>query len=506
MCGSQEPAKLNRQRRVARCVHDASGYLPVAQISINRNGGYAFPVMGKSASILAFVFAIGLAQIGVADQTPNVILIISDDHAWTDYGFMGHPQIETPCLDRWVERSSRFRRGYVPTALCRPSLATLLTGKYAHQHRITGNDPGLLPAMKGANPPAVESEEYQRLRQRLIERIDSQPTLPKLLASKGYVSFQSGKWWEGNFRRGGFTSGMTRGFPEPGGRHGDDGLQIGRTGMQPITDFIDAASAERKPFFVWYAPFLPHSPHNPPKELFDKYKAKGIESDHIARYYAMVEWFDSTCGQLFDHLDRRNLTENTLIIYVADNGWIQKQNSPEFAARSKQTPYEGGVRQPIVFSWPGRIKAGERDEQLGSSIDIVPTILGAAGIEVPNDLPGYNLMPCLISGEPTARQAVFGETFSHDVADIDDPEASLLYRWVIEGRWKLILTYDGELGRSAKYHQRDDLRPQLYDLSTDPHETTNLASQHPETIQRLSAMLQDWWPVTQRKVLTTFSE
>jgi arylsulfatase A-like enzyme len=506
MCGAQEPAKLNRQSRIARCVHDASGCLPVAQISRNRPGGYVFLMMGKSASILAILFTIGLAGIGFGDSPPNVVLIISDDHAWTDYGFMGHSHIETPCLDRWVERSSRFRRGYVPTALCRPSLATLITGKYAHQHRITGNDPGLLPSMKGPNPAGQEPEEYRQLRERLIQLMDQQSTLPKLLSTKGYVSFQSGKWWEGNFQRGGFTRGMTRGFPEPGGRHGDDGLKIGRAGMQPITEFIDVAVSEQKPFFVWYAPFLPHTPHNPPKELFEKYKAKGIESDHVARYYAMVEWFDSTCGQLFDHLDRQNLTENTLVIYVADNGWIQQPNSPEFAARSKQTPYEGGVRQPIVFSWPGKIRPSDREDQLCSSIDIAPTILSATGVEVPKDLPGIDLLPCLITGEPTSRRSVFGETFSHDVADSDQPEASLLYRWVIEDRWKLILTYDGELGRSAKYHQRDDLRPQLYDLYNDPHETTNLASQHPEMLERMGEMLQQWCPVTQRKVLTRFND
>jgi arylsulfatase A-like enzyme len=86
-----------------------------------------------------------LTQFATAGQPPNIILIISDDHAWTDYGFMGHRHIETPHLDRLAQRSALFPRGYVPTALCRPSLATLLTGKYAHQHRLTGNDPSPLP-------------------------------------------------------------------------------------------------------------------------------------------------------------------------------------------------------------------------------------------------------------------------------------------------------------------------------------------------------------------------
>jgi arylsulfatase A-like enzyme len=462
--------------------------------------------MGKSlwCKTLAWIVIVLVVPCARADHLPNIIMIISDDHAWSDYGFMGHRHIETPHLDRLAQRSALFPRGYVPTALCRPSLATLLTGKYAHQHRITGNDPSPLPAMQGPNAGREEPETYRQLRSQLIALIDQQPTLPKLLASKGYVSFQSGKWWEGNFRRGGFTAGMTRGFPEPGGRHGDDGLQIGRNGMQSITDFIDGAVAEEKPFFVWYAPFLPHSPHNPPARLFEKYKAKGIESDHIARYYAMIEWFDETCGELLGHLDRKNLTENTIIVYIADNGWIQPSESPEFAPRSKQTPYEGGVRQPILFSWPGRIHAVNRQQQLCSSIDIVPTLLGAVGLEVPEGLSGFNLFPYLASGMATPRNEVYGETYSHDVANIDQIEATLLYRWVIEDRWKLILSYDGEIGRSARYHLRSDMRPQLFDLSDDPAETVNFAAYHPELVKRLSDRLQAWWPVTQRAVKTEF--
>jgi uncharacterized sulfatase len=274
--------------------------------------------------------------------------------------------------------------------------------------------------------------------------------------------------------------------------------------MKPITEFIDSAVDAHNPFFVWFAPFLPHSPHTPPRELFQKYKAKGIESDHVARYYAMVEWFDTICGQLTEHLDRRGVSENTLIVYIADNGWIQNETSPEFAPRSKQTPYEGGVRQPILFHWPKRIRPGDRGDQLCSSVDIAPTILAAAGVPIPEGLPGINLMPCLISGDATERREVLGETFSHDIADLSDPEASLSYRWVVQGRWKLILTYDGERGRSETYHPRDDLRPQLYDLHSDPLEERSVAADHPDLVQSLGERLQAWWPVRERQVLTEY--
>ncbi len=445
---------------------------------------------------------------------PNIVYIISDDHAWTDYGFMGHKQIETPNLDKLAARSAVFTRGYVPTALCRPALATFASGMYAHQHKVSGNDPAPLetnaPAKgkakgKGKGPGA-ETVEYKALREKLIARMDSQPSLAKLLGAQGYLSHQSGKWWEGGHQRGGFTHGMTRGFPQPGGRHGDDGLKIGREGMEPVFEFIDHALAEKKPFFIWYAPFMPHTPHTPPDRLFQKYKAKGIESDFVARYYAMVEWFDETCGQLMDRIEQKGLLENTLFVYVADNGWIQSADNPGYAPRSKQSANEGGTRQPIMFSWPGVIQPGMRGEQLCSSIDMMPTALAAAGAPIPEQLPGINLLPVLKSGAASPRTECFGETFAHDVADIDKPEATLLYRWVVEGKWKLLLTYDGRLDRYAGSHPRTEKRPQLFDLLADPHEDKNLAKDNPEVVARLARRLQDWWPVTGRQVLTQWTD
>jgi len=446
---------------------------------------------------LVLVSFLGAAMSSAAAPRPNIVLILSDDQAWTDYGFMGHPIIETPNLDRLAGRSAVFARGYVPTALCRPSLATLATGLYAHQHKTSGNDPSHALA-----PP--NSAEYAELREQLVGHIDRHPTLPKILGEQGYLSHQSGKWWEGSFRRGGFTYGMTRGFPEPGGRHGDDGLRIGREGMEPVLQFIDHAVAEEKPFFVWYAPFLPHSPHNPPERLLAKYRDR-VESIHVARYYAMCEWLDETCGQLMEHLDRKKLTRNTMVVYVGDNGWIQDPDSPRFSPRSKQSANEGGVRQPILLSWPGVIQPGRREE-LVSTIDMMPTILSAAGAPIPDGLPGLDLLPVAREGRPLGRNEVFGEGFAHDIADLEDPEASLLYRWVIEGRWKLLLTYDGQLGSRARFHPRIELRPQLYDLLADPHETNNVAGEHPEVVARLATKIAAWWPVTERKAKTRWAD
>ena len=130
------------------------------------------------------------------DKPPNVVMIISDDQAFTDFGFMGHPTIETPNLDRLAEQSVRFSNGYVPSSVCRPSLATLLTGLFPHQHGIHFNDP----------PDKSKRQEAEYL-------IRAVPTLPHLLAGAGYRSLQTGKFWEGSYRNAGFTHGMSHGDP-----------------------------------------------------------------------------------------------------------------------------------------------------------------------------------------------------------------------------------------------------------------------------------------------------
>ncbi len=429
-----------------------------------------------------------------ATQPPNILLIISDDHAWSDYGFMGHEHVRTPSLDRLAREGATFTRGYVPTALCRPSLATIATGLFASQHGISGNDPSRL--MEGGKDSAL----YQQLRGQIIDKIDRVQTLPELLKAKGYVSLQTGKWWEGSYRRGGFDEGMTRGFPEPGGRHGDDGLKIGREGLDTITRFIDRAVAEDEPFLVWYAPFMPHTPHTPPDRVLKHYESQELPAS-VAKYYAMIEWFDETNGHLFDYLEDKGLKDNTLVIYVADNGWVTNpEETGRFLPRSKQSPDENGVRTPIIFSMPGQIAPQMRTD-LVSSIDIVPTILGAVGLDVPGELQGRNLYPNLQKQTSIDRDAIYGEGFAHDMADINDTEASLLYRWVIEDKWKLILSYDGSNESYQKYHKDLLGGPRLYDLSEDEHESTNVASEYPELVERLSARLAAWYPVNTRKIL-----
>jgi len=418
------------------------------------------------------------------DQTPNIVMIISDDQAWGDYSFMGHPHIKTPHLDRLASQSRTFTRGYVPSSLCRPSLVTMITGLYPHQHLVSGNDPK--PPAGQRSRQMKNNPQYNQARERLISHIDKQQTLPKLLMQKSYLSFQCGKWWEGNYSRGGFTHGMTRGFPNPGGRHGDEGLKIGREGMQPLYDFINHSQKQNKPFFVWYAPFLPHTPHNPPERLLNQYKNK-TESLFVAKYWAMCEWFDETCGQLLDYLDKQQLSENTIVVYVTDNGWIQSPDNRKYAPRSKRSPNEGGIRTPIMVRWPGHTEPKRDDTTLVSSIDLLPTLLAACNLQAKASLPGINLLD---DQKLKSRKQIFGEIFDHDVADSNNPAASLQYRWCISDNWKLILPNNAYLA---------DTHPvELYDLKTDPHEKQNVAEQHPRVVQQLTTAIDSWWNIRQK--------
>lgn len=407
---------------------------------------------------------------------PNVILIISDDQGWTDYGFMGHEHIETPRLDTLARESLCFTRGYATAPLCSPSLASLITGQYAFRHGITGNDPEF--AFDGNRYDSLWRMERQVLYDSLLGRFYQQNLLTERLRSKGYRSLQTGKWWLGSWQDGHFDAGMTHGDPAQGGRHGDDGLKIGREGLDILFDFVDSCDREDDPFFVWYAPFLPHTPHNPPDSLLQKYRPL-VESEFVAKYWAMCEWFDMTCGQIFDHLEARGLDEETIIIYTTDNGWIQKRDARGFAERSKRSPYEMGLRTPLMIRWPQAVEAEFDSTTFVSNIDIVPSILAAAGIN-DSSLPGINLTD---KTARSTRSVLFAEAYAHDIADVSIPEKSVEYRVAFDSPYKLIWPDSANTGA----------QPELYNVVSDPMETKNVYAQHPDVVRDLKSAIEDWW-------------
>ncbi len=433
-----------------------------------------------------------VAPAGPPSSRPNVVLIISDDQHWGDYGFMGHEHLRTPHLDRLARESLLFRRGYVTSSLCGPSLASLITGRYPHEHKIVGNDPPDTPGSPRQSPQGKAA--FAAGRGRMNAHLDAWPTLPRLLGAAGYRSLQTGKWWQGDFTRGGFDEGMTKGQ-----RHGDEGLIIGRSTLQPIFDFMGRCRSAGQPFFVWYAPLLPHDPHDPPQALVDHYATK-TDSLHVARYWGNVERFDRTVGDLLDHLDNEDLSRDTLVVCVTDNGWIQDPASPGFAPRSKRSPYDGGLRTPIMLRRPGGIRPRSSDA-LASAVDIMPTVLAACGVESPAGLPGVNLLDDRVTA---ARDQLFGECYTHTIVDLDEPAKSLLWRWTVQGRWKLIVPAPPAPGKQFPTWQGqhvDDVsrekylrgEPELFNVVADPDERINLAAAEPEVAARLRADLDRWW-------------
>ncbi|MFD1316395.1 sulfatase-like hydrolase/transferase [Namhaeicola litoreus] len=416
-------------------------------------------------------FAKNETETEVKTTLPNIVFILSDDQSWTDYGFMGHEQIETPRLDLFAAESLTFERGYVPTSLCSPSLATIITGLYPKDHKVLGND-RVLPGNTKANRNEWRSKNYEPV----IENFKDLVTLPDILKDKGYLSFQTGKWWIGNYKNGGFDYGMTHGDPSRGGRHGDYGLEIGRKGLDTLTSYVDLALKEKKPFFLWYAPFLPHAPHTPPQRLLDKYLPKA-PTEYVAKYWAMCEWFDETCGELFDMIEAKGQTENTLFVYVCDNGWVQNLNNSTYNEISKRSPYDLGMRTPIMYKWAGKINPKRDKETIVSSIDMVPTVLDLLGIEKPENLPGISVLD---KEKLEERDIIFGEIYAHDFETIEN---SLLYDIAISKPYKIIVP-DSASKKNEKV--------QLFNIVEDPFEKNDIAEIHLEKVQKLKQRIAEF--------------
>lgn len=400
------------------------------------------------------------------NQQPNIVFILSDDQSWPDYSFMGDENIETPRIDQFAKESLTFTKGYVPTPLCSPSLATIITGLYPKDHGILGNDK-VYEKIKGdfKTSRVNRSEAYKPV----ISAFEKQTTLPDMLKAKGYLSFQTGKWWHGNHKIGGFDDGMTHGDPKRGGRHGDFGLTIARKGLDTINSYVDVALKAKKPFFLWYAPFLPHRPHNPPARLYEKYKKK-TDSEHLAKYWAMVEWFDETCGELFDLIEDKGLTENTLFVYVCDNGWAQNPKKSGYLYNSKRAPYDMGIRTPIMYKWAGKIKPEMNKTTITSSIDMIPTVLDILNMEKPNNLSGISVLDKKALED---RKGIFGEVYAHD---FDTIENSMYYNMAIFPPYKIIVP--------DPVRKKNEV-VKLYNIEEDPFEKKNLAEANPEKVKEL---------------------
>lgn len=457
-------------------------------------------------SWMVLVITVMVVLSGLSDDRPNIVYIVSDDQTWSDFGFMGNERVHTPNLDRLATRSLRFPNAYLPSSVCRPSLVTLLTGLFPHQHLVHFNHG---PPGNDAFNRMASAEEYLAARSPEFELIRRVPTLPRLLAGAGYRCLQTGKFWEGHWKNGGFTEGMTTFAAPPanqtyggirtlaGGElvahgNGDRGLAIGRETMEPIETFVRDCEAAGTPWLVWYAPYLPHQPHDSPERFYELAAAHPDVEEHELPYFASIAQFDETVGRLVDFVEREGDPDKTLFVFVCDNGWSpsrrrEKSRPEEFAhtKTSKRAPFDEGVRSPILVRWDGQVEPGTREE-LVSSIDIVPTLLRAAGLpdSARAGMPGNDLL-----GDRDPDRAVFGEIYPGDASELGNPARDLAYRFVRKGGYKLVVVHGEEpwggfLEGDALYH-----------VAEDPGETRNRIGDPAlrTTVEELRALLDAWW-------------
>lgn len=276
--------------------------------------------------------------------------------------------------------------------------------------------------------------------------------------------------------------------------NGDAGLAIGRETMEPIETFLEDVGDG--PFFIWYAPFLPHLPHDSPKRFFDLYDETIPEHDRA--YYAACSQLDHTVGQLIEMVNHQSGSRETLFVFVVDNGFQPDPAQPmrdgfgfNYTRRSKRSPFEDGLRTPILFSLSGRSRS-ETHDLLCSSVDIVPTILDGCSVEAPDAISGRSLWP-LVTGEvdQLKSEPVFGAIYPGDASVLGHPSVDVAYRWIRDGQYKLIVPHV----KNGKVWGDYGNLIQLYNLDDDPDEKKNLATDQRlrQTVDRLQVTLDRWW-------------
>lgn len=426
-----------------------------------------------------------LPLIAIAQQPPNILLIVSEDNG-PELGSYGAP-VKTPHLDRLAKRGVLFRRAFVPQAGCSQSRAALLSGLYPHQNGQIG----------------LATWKYQMYQA-------ATPNIPRSLKAAGYTTGIIGK----------LHINPESAFPFD--FVAIPGSNFARKNMQDYSaKALQFMTESKEPFYLQvnhpdaHAPFIPQVDGLPKKPLTgaDVEALPYMALDHpklrqsTADYYNCMMRLDSYVGQLIKALKKSGKYKNTLIIYIGDHG--------ADLLRGKRTSYEGGLRIPMIISWKGQVLKNIQLNELTSTLDLYPTFLELAGLPIPKYLPGRSLMP-LLTGKPTEwRRYLFTEFHVHSNHN------PFPQRTVRDDRYKLIWNplagttnpgYEFTLSHTVKIPEEDLLANadplvkeayqrmktppeyELYDLQNDPFELRNLAEEetHQEVRLRLQQELRDW--------------
>ncbi|MEO1261181.1 MAG: sulfatase-like hydrolase/transferase [Bacteroidota bacterium] len=426
-------------------------------------------------------------------ELPNIIMLVGDDQGYPYFGFMGADYVHTPNMDELANSGVLFTDGYVSDNHCRPSLQTLLTGILPidfHKKNFSFMEDEIAKR----NIPQDSVQAFKQYYDRRALGFSKFNTLPKMLAEKGYASFQGGKWWEFSYQNGGFTHGMTKGWTEEEQKTkdwflkhmGGDGMDLARVTNQPAYDFLEETKGN--PFFMWFAPSLPHYPFDAPEKYYNLYKDQDM-SESAKQYYANCTWFDDAWGELVAHLKEKGLYENTLIIYVNDNGWEQdpKQEYWDDPNRShnggdkgKGSIYDMSFRSPIIFSWENKINKGIRTDALIHSADLPATILDYVGIPVPNDFYGVSFRSVIDGEKENIREFVQGNV----ITTRSTKPGEVMGRhvegyWVRKDNWFL------------RWHKTDS-QVELFDLTNDLRNNNDVSAEFPGVVTELKNLADNY--------------
>jgi arylsulfatase A len=427
---------------------------------------------------------------------PNIVVFLIDDFGYGDISFEENRQIATPNIDRIAREGARFSRFYQSSAACAPTRASLLTGRY---HLKTG----------------VWGVHYGR---DFLHRDET--TIADAVRAAGYATGAFGKWHSGKtwpyfaWNRGfdvGLHTKLYQYFDMP---VLCNNMMVNIDG--PVTDVVGDQVARfirrhrDQPFFC-YVPFQAiHEPFNCPDSLFMKYKASGY-SDHVARAYGMIEVLDNNVGKIMDTLSALNLDDNTVIMFLSDDGpapgrmlsyAVRRMNDAERQERErawkrswrggKASIWEGGSITPFYIRWPGRIASNKQYDQLAGVIDIYPTVMDICGIEPTQKLPvdGRSLWPLLKGTEPESwKERMYFDNsnfYRIPIEDIDLNHPAIHYLSVHYKQYKLVRTDPTHFGGGPVSYE-------LFDLTADPLETTDLYEALPELATKLSDTLANWY-------------
>ena len=428
-------------------------------------------------ALLVRIFAVFLVGCSVATgNRPNIVVIIVDDLGYGDLASYGAKDLRTPHIDSLMANGMRFDSFYANCPVCSPTRAALLSGRY---QELVG-----VPGVVRTHAP----NNWGYLAQDAV-------MLPQLLKPLGYHSAIIGKWHLGleeenqPTRRGfdffhGFLGDMMDDYYHHR-RHGNHYMRRNEEPVYPkghATDIFSqwavnylAERAQKKtPFFLYLSYNAPHTPIQPPTDWFEKVKKReaGISSQR-AKLVALIEHMDEGIGNVIKELQRTGLWKETLVFFVSDNGGQANVGANNGALRGeKQEMYEGGLRVPACAVWPGKIKPGGRSGLIAATMDIFPTVVEAAGSKVEHAIDGRSFLPLLLGKEQPAfdRDLFFtrregGDRFMGECI------------WAMRrGDWKLV--------KNSPMKNWE-----LFDLSEDPGETTDLAGKNRGKYRELGAAM-----------------